>query len=59
LSCVSAMAAWLSEKRVVGALDVAKHLRDEVAELVGFLATMHCCNILTLGGGQGDDLLPL
>ena len=41
------------------ALDVAKHLRDEVAEPEGFLAAMHRCDVLTLGGGQGDNLLLL
>jgi len=47
------------QKEGGGALDVAKHLGDEVMEPEGFLATMHHCDVLTLGGRQGDNLLPL
>jgi hypothetical protein len=39
--------------------DVAKDLRDEAAKPKGFLATMYHCDILALGGGQGNNLLSL
>jgi hypothetical protein len=42
-----------------GGSDVAKDLGDEAVKLKGFLATVHCCDILALGGRQGDDLLLL
>jgi hypothetical protein len=42
-----------------GGSDVAKDLRDEAAKPKGFLAAMCCCDILALGGGQGNDLLLL
>ena len=42
-----------------GVCEIAKHLRDEAAKPKGFLATMRCCDVLTLGGGQRNNLLSL
>ena len=42
-----------------GGSDVAKDLGDEAAKPKGFLAAVRRCDILALGGGQGDDLLSL
>jgi len=46
-------------KECGGGSEVAKDLRDKAAKPEGFLAAMHCCDILTLGGGQRNDLLSL
>jgi len=46
-------------KECGGGSEVTKDLGDKAVKLESFLATMSCCNILTLGGGQRNDLLSL
>ena len=42
-----------------GWFDGIEHLGQEASQPEGLLHAMGCCNVLALGGGQGDNLLPL
>jgi hypothetical protein len=42
-----------------GGSEVTEDLRDKAAKPKGFLAAVHCCNVLALGGRQRNNILLL
>jgi len=42
-----------------GGSEVTKDFGDKAAKPEGFLATMRCCDVLALSGGQRNNLLSL